>query len=408
MVRRALEGVKVLELCQFVAGPYCTKLLADLGAEVIKVEEPGTGDPARRRGPFLGDIPHAERSGLFLYLNTNKLGITLNLNTVTGKEILRRLVPEVDILVEDNPPQRIRELGLDYDRLREINPQLIMTSVTPFGQTGPYRDYKAYPLNTFHAGGEPCINLFVSVTPHRAPVTLSLFMGEHDGGLSAATATLAALFYRGMSGQGQHVDVSKQESLISLSRLESVLYANRENPETQEMVKAAAQGAGMIGGLMRCQDGYVVLAAMQDNQWRGLVELMGHPAWTKDEMCRSEETRSLNAQKITSLVQEWMVDRTQEEVFRGGQEKGVPIGAVNSPQDLVNSPQLRARGFFVEIEHPEVGRIEYPTAAYRFSKTPWSAQRPAPLLGEHNERIYCGLLGYSRQELVKMRQAGVI
>jgi len=408
MVGRALEGVKVLELCQSVAGPYCAKLLADLGAEVIKVEQPGAGDPARRRGPFPGDMPHSERSGLFLYLNTNKLGITLNVSTVTGKGIFQRLVREVDILVEDNPPQRIRELGLDYDCLREINPQLIMTSITPFGQTGPYREYKAYPLNAFHAGGEPCIQLMISVTPDRAPVTGPAFMGEHDAGLSAATAALAALFFRGMTGQGQHVDVSKQESLIAVSRLESVLYANRERPETREMVEAAAQGAGMIGGLMRCQDGYVVLAVMQDNQWQGLVELMGHPAWAEDEICRSEQTRSLNAQKITSLVQEWMMNQTQEEVFSKGQEKGVPIGAVNSPQELVNSPQLRERGFFVEIEHPEAGRIEYPTAAYLFSKTPWSAQRPAPLLGEHNEHVYCGLLGCSRQELVKMRQAGVI
>lgn len=408
MVSNALEGVKVLELCQFVAGPYCTKLLADLGAEVIKVEEPGIGDPARRRGPFLGDMPHTERSGVFLYLNTNKLGITLDVSTVTGKGVFRRLVQEVDILVEDNPPRRIRELGLDYDSLAVVNPQLVMTSVTPFGQTGPYRDYKAYPMNTFHAGGEPCIQLFVSPTPDRAPVTGPGFMGEHDAGLSAATATLAAFFYRGMTGQGQHVDASKQESLIALSRLENMFYANREKSETQEMATASAQGAGMIGGLMPCQDGYVVLAVMQENQWQGLVELMGHPAWTDDEICQSEETRTLNALKITSLVQAWMMNQPQEDVFRSGQQKGVPIGTVNSPRDLVNSPQLRTRGFFVEIEHPEAGRIEYPTAAYRFSKTPWSAQRPAPLLGEHNERIYCGLLGYSREELVKMGQAGVI
>lgn len=252
------------------------------------------------------------------------------------------------------------------------------------------------------------IQLHDSPTPDRPPVAGPPFMGEHDGGLSAATATLAALFYQGLTWQGQHVDVSKQESLIALSRLENMLYANREKQETREMVKASAQGAGMIGGLMRCRDGYVVLAAMQDNQWSGLVELMGHPAWTEDEICRSEETRSLNAQKITSLVEEWMMSQAKEEVFRSGQEKGVPVGAVNSPQDLVSSPQLRARGFFAEIEHPEAGRVEYTTAAYRFSKTPWSAQRPAPLLGEHNERIYCGLLGYSMQELLKMRQAGVI
>jgi crotonobetainyl-CoA:carnitine CoA-transferase CaiB-like acyl-CoA transferase len=408
MAEKALQGVRVVELAKFVSGPYCAKLLADLGAEVVKIEESLIGDEARRRGPFLIDVPHPERSGLFLYLNTNKLGITLNIETETGRELFKQLVNRADILIEDNPPRVMPELGLDYENLRAINPRLIMTSITPFGQTGPHRDYKAYHLNSFHAGGEPHIMFDNSVTADRAPVKGPGLIGDYDCGLSAAAATLAALYARGATGLGQHVDISKQESAIALDRVDNLLYPNRHKSETKETIRSHAQGRGMIGGLMRCKDGYVMLAAVQDNQWRGLVDLMGHPEWTMDDRVRDERSRTLQAREITSQVQQWMMDKTTDEVFRGGQERGVPVGKVNSPQDVVNSPQLRWREFFVKIEHPETGKIEYPTAPYRLSETPWAADRPAPLLGQHNEEIYCQLLGYARQDLATMRENGVI
>jgi crotonobetainyl-CoA:carnitine CoA-transferase CaiB-like acyl-CoA transferase len=154
MAERALSGIKVLECCNLVAGPYCAKLLADLGAKTVKVEEPGVGDEARRQGPFLGDVPHSERSGLFLFLNTNKLGITLNLKNPRGREIFSGLVKESDILVEDYSPREAKALGLDYETLGQLNPRLVVCSITPFGETGPYRDYKSYCLNTLHAGGD--------------------------------------------------------------------------------------------------------------------------------------------------------------------------------------------------------------------------------------------------------------
>jgi len=408
MPEKALQGVRVIELAQLVAGPYCAKLLADLGAEVVKIETPLIGDVARRKGPFLNDVPHPERSGLFLYLNTNKLGITLNIETETGKELFEQLVKWADILIEDNPPRVMPELGLGHENLRAINPRLIMTSITPFGQTGPYRDYKAYHLNSFHAGGEPHIMHGNSVAPDRAPVKGPGLIGDYDCGLSAATATLAALYARAATGSGQHIDISKQESAIALDRVDNLIYPNRHKEETREAVRARAKGLGMIGGLMRCKDGYVMLVAVQENQWRGLVELMGHPEWTMDERFKDERGRTLHAREITSLVQQWMLDKTADEVFRGGQQRGAPVGKINSPQDVVNSPQLRWRGFFVEIEHPETGKIEYPSAPYKLSKTPWAANRPAPLLGQHNEEIYCRLLGYARQDLATMRENGVI
>jgi len=408
MAEKALQGVRVLELAQLVSGPYCAKLLADLGAEVVKVEEPLVGDEARRRGPFLNDMPHPERSGLFLYLNTNKRGITLNIRTVMGKDIFKQLVNWADILIEDNPPGEMKDLGLDYESLRAINPRLIMTSITPFGQTGPYRDYKAYHLNTYHAGGEPCILHQTSSAPDRAPVKGPGLMGDYDCGLNAALVTLSVLYARGATRSGQHIDISKQESLASLERLENAFFANREREETAKMIEAKAQGMGSVGGLMPCKDGYVMLTASQDNHWRGLVRSMGDPEWALDERYEHEETRTPHVLEITNRVRQWMQDKAKEEVFHGAQQSGTPLGAVYSPEELVNSPQLRARGFFARIDHPETGEIEYPTAPYRLSKTPWAVDRPAPLLGEHNEEIYVTLLGYTRQDMVKMRETGMI
>jgi crotonobetainyl-CoA:carnitine CoA-transferase CaiB-like acyl-CoA transferase len=411
MAGKALEGIKVLEMAHFVAGPYCTKMMSDLGAETIKIEAPGTGDETRISGPFPGDIPHPEKSGLFLYLNTNKRGITLNMKTKTGRDLFLKLVSWADILIEDNSPGEMEQMALRYEDLKAVNPDLIMVSITPFGQTGPYRNYKAYPLNSFHAGGESMNMYYMSllVRPSdRAPVNGPCFMGECDSGMSAATAALAALYSRGAGGRGQHIDISKQESSIAIDRLQNVLYHNREKEETQELIQASMQGAGMVGGLMSCKDGYVVLAAMQDNQWAGLVDLMGSPDWTKDEKFTSEENRAIHAREATARVQEWMSDHTMEEIFRGGQQRGTPVGAVTKPEDLVHSPQLRARGFFTEIDHPVAGRFEYPTAPYKLSGTPWAAWRPAPLLGQHNEEIYTGLLDCTKEDLVGLRRLGVI
>jgi crotonobetainyl-CoA:carnitine CoA-transferase CaiB-like acyl-CoA transferase len=333
------------------------------------------------------------------------------MKTKKGRDLFKGLVSWADILIEDNNPGEMEKMALRYENLKVINPDLIMVSITPFGQTGPYRNYKAYPLNSFHAGGES-MNMYhysqMFSPSDRAPVNSADFMGECDAGISAATAALAALYCRGAGGGGQHIDISKQETAISVDRLQNVFYQNMEKEETREMVVASLQGVGMVGGLMSCKDGYVVLAVMQDNQWAGLVDLMGYPEWTRDEKYATEISRTINARETTAMVQEWMLDHTMEEIFRGGQERGVPVGAVTKPEDLVHSPQLRSRGFFAEIDHPVAGRFEYPTAPYKLSETPWKAWRPAPLLGQHNEEIFSDLLNQTKEDLVKLRRLGVI
>ncbi len=401
----ALSDLRVVELGHSVSAPYCAKLLADLGAEVIKVEEVGVGDVARRRGPFPNDEPHPERSGLFLYLNTNKLGVTLDVRTSTGRRIFQQLVKEADTLVEDNPPSMMKELGLDYESLRQANPRLVMTSITSFGQTGPYRDYKATDLISFHMGGLAYATPGIVSNPDdEPPLRGGGQLADFLSGLTGAVATLCAVFDRMATGLGQQVDISKHEAIAAFMRSSVAAYAY-ENRIPDRL--ASPQRPGGFG-LQRCKDGYVTLATGEDHHWRALVQLMGNPKWAEDERFKDRASRTQNAQALLPLIEEWTKQHTKDEIISPSQAKGVPSFPINTIADAVNSPQLTARRFFVDIDHPKAGRARYPGPPHEFSSIRWGIERPAPLLGQHNEEIYCGLLGYTKQELVKLAETGVI
>lgn len=404
--RGALTGVKVLEYAHFVAGPYCTKLFADNGAEVIKVEEPNVGDEARRRGPFPGDIPDIECSALFLYLNTNKKGITLNMDTTTGREIFKKLVREADILIEDNPPHRMQELGLDYQSLKQANPQLIMASITPFGQTGPYRDYKCYYLNTFHGSGFGYLTPADTLDPQvleREPIMMGGFLAEYYSGVHASIAVQAALYMRRMAGIGQQVDVSKQETQYVAQKIDMAA----QHEEGEVLSRASKAGSHSWGGLLPCKDGYVHMMGTQPHQVAAIFDLMGNPEWSKDEKFSPEQFH-LHSFDMRPYVVAWVAEHTKEEIWHGGQKRGAPLGAVYTIGEVMHSEHLKAREFFVEIDHPKAGKLSYPSTPFRFSGTVQAFQHPAPLLGEHNKEIYCERLGYSSDDLVQMRRTGVI
>jgi crotonobetainyl-CoA:carnitine CoA-transferase CaiB-like acyl-CoA transferase len=402
MPNQALDHLKVLELCNFVCGPYCTKLLADLGAEVIKVEPPSVGDEARKRAPFLNDIPHPERSGLFLYLNTNKLGITLDIETSEGRGILKELIKKTDILVEDNPPRVMKALGLTYRELKKINPRLVMTSITPFGQTGPYRDYKAHEMNLYHAGGEGYLLPIQSPDLMREPVKAGSLVGDCVCGLSASVATLAAAYSMGETDVGQHIDVSKQDVLMTMVLLEIAMYAN------MGVVRSRLQRPILLPIPMECLDGYIMISTFTDREWQDLVKFMGNPSWANNEMFSKWILRHQNGDKINPHIREFVKHYKKDELFHQLQEKALAAVPVNTSEDLMNSAQMEARGFFTEVEHPEAGNLKYPTVPYKFSKTPSKVERAAPLLGQHNEVVYCGRLGYSKEELVKLKESGII
>jgi crotonobetainyl-CoA:carnitine CoA-transferase CaiB-like acyl-CoA transferase len=405
----ALSPLKVVEYSDFISGPYCGKLLADLGAEIIKVEKPGIGDKARSWGPFPQDIPHPEKSGLFLCLNTNKLGITLDVGTPAGAKLFRELVKWADILVENNPPKEMEKLRLDYESLNKINPRLVMTSITPFGQTGPYRDYKSCDLITFNMSGMAYINPPIGVDnlEKQPPLKGPRHSGDFMAAIAGAIGTMSAVMTRLVSGLGQHVDLSEQESLVSVLRRELDIFDYDKIPYKREK---NVLGSRMMGatGFLPSIDGPIALALSNDKQWGNVVEMMGNPEWTQNPLFQDRRTRRLNQDAVNMMVGEWTKERTWEEICQATEEKHLPCMLVSSVEDMVHSEQIAAREFFIDVEHQVAGKIKYPGAPYKLSGTPWGVRQPAPLLGEHNEEVYCRILGHDKRELVKLRQAGVI
>lgn len=399
MVKKALAGLKIVEYGHFISGPYCTKLMADLGAEVIKIEDPIAGvDEARRHGPFPGDEPHPEKSGLFLWLNANKKGLILNLRSDPGRQVLERLLKEADIFVQNIPPGQTRGKVLDLENLRQINPRLIVTSISPFGHSGPYRDYKAYELNSSAAAGVSV----ASGDPEREPLVLPFFQTYFQAGAAAAGATLTAWLAREKTGRGQHIEISEVE-------------VSANNLVGQHLTTFIYRGLtgirrGHHGGYFNypcaclpCKDGYVCLVAPQVAQWKRFIELMGTPEWSKEPRYRDRrEMAESYPDEVDALLVEWLKKYTKEEIFAMCMEHHIPFGPVRTIEEIARDPQLEARGFWTEMDHPEAGRLRYPGTGYELSKTPIELEHPAPRLGEHNQEILVDRLGFSEAEIKKM------
>lgn len=402
MAQGPLNGIKVLEYCSFVAGPYCAKLLADLGAEVIKVEAP-EGDVARKRGPFLNDDPDPELSGTFLYHNTNKLGVTLNLQHATGRKLFKELAAQADVLLEDLAPGAMAELGLGYEDLRTINPGLVMASITPFGQYGPYRDYKAYDLNMYHASGAGYVLPANSPNADREPIKGGGMVGECDVGVCTAVSILGALFWRNAGGTGQYIDISKQEAEMALERMNIVRYYELGKNPTRVKINR------LRDTLLHCKDGgYVKVVLHPDRQWQGVVRALGNPEWTNQEIFQTHQNREANFDTLTEYLNREAAKYGTDELFNLIQAEGTACAPICSAEQVYHSPQTEARKFYVEIDHPRAGKLMYPGLPFKLSETVPGDYHGAPLLGEHNERIFCERLGYTKQDLVKFRAGGII
>ena len=396
----ALDGIKVLDLTHHVAGPYCAKLLADFGAEVIKVERPGSGDPARRTAPFFHDEPHPEKSLPFLYLNTSKKSVTLDITSETGKGILKRLVQEADVLVESFSPRVLPSLGLDYESLREINPGLVMVSISNFGQTGPYRDYKATDIIEHALGGM----MYIFGKQEREPLKHAMRQAQFKAGTNAASATTIAIFQHQLTGQGQHVDVSIQESITSALRDTASSYTytgaikHRQPAHTGEMLREPVEVKG----------GYVVPIVYGAVNWAAMAGFLDAPELA-DERFSTPKGRRDNAHEVREIQLECFGQWEKSELVYGAhQVREYIVGMVQSPGEVLENPQYKERGYVVDIEHPVIGTATYPGAPFSMSRTPWNAQSPAPTLGQHNREILCDRLGYSLEELNLLRASGVI
>lgn len=406
MLEQPLSGVTVLDLTWHITGPYCTKLLADYGADVIKVERPGKGDPTRAMGPFLKDDPDLEKSGLFLHLNTNKKGITLNLKTATGKKILKELAKKADILVESFSPRVMPSLGLDYPVMKEINPKLVMVSISSFGQTGPYRDFKASEIVEYAMGGE----MYSTGIAGREPLKLGGNVIQYQAGTIAAVATLGAFYAAESQGVGQHVDVSIMETQAGTAdrRIMYILgyimagVITTRWPPPREAVRMLI----MPQGVYPCRDGFVNTLSLPQ-WWPRYIEALGMPELKDDP--RFQNIYSAEAGlEFDAIWYSWLADHDKQELFDIFIKSKIASAPVNSPEDLLKYVHLKARGYFVEIDRPVTGRLTYTGAPFKMSESPWKIRRPAPLLGQHNQEIYCDLLGYSKEELVKLREGGVI
>jgi len=380
----ALTGYRVLDLADS-RGAYCSKLLADLGADVIKIEPP-EGDPGRSVPPFAGDVPHNEKSLYFLHRNANKRGLTTDLHTPEGKALLKKLVKTADVLVENASPDYMKNLGLDYSVLRDINPELVMASMTEFGPGGPYRDYRGSNLVDFAMSGVMITSGFPGKTPCLVPGSQS----QDSASLIAAIGILAALYMRSTTGKGQHIETSVHEaSRIGLYPWLLSTYTHLMNEAADGGVapQAETRMGDSVYPVFPCKDGFIRLIALTPRQWDAMVRVLGNPEVLLLPEWRNLVYRIFNADAIHPIMTEHTSQYTMQELFEAGHREGVPVAPIFSVEDFVNSPHTRARGFFVEMDHPVVGAALYPGPPYRWSETVASIRRPAPCLGEHNQEI---------------------
>ena len=402
-MQQALSDLKVLDITHYVAGPYCTKLLADYGAEVIKIEKPDKGDGARRVGPFYNDEPNIEKSGLFLHLNTNKKGITLNLKTATGVKLFKELVKDADILVENFTPRVMPSLGLEYEVLEAINPGLVMTSISNFGQSGPYRDYTATELVSFGMG----LHMIHEGEPDREPIRFPGYKAQYLAGTYAVAATMGAYFGSNSTGTGQQVDISIME--CQLCPPEGAAFLMAYTFSGIESVRVGHRREGLYPhGVYPCKDGDIFIYGTILNFWPRIAAWMGMPELVEDPRFTTPQTRREYHGDFDAIFMPWLLGQTQQEVFHSAQSHRIPVVPVNTMDEVLRDAQFNTRGFFVDIEHPVVGKVTYPGLPFKLLETPSEPQKPAPLLGQHNHEVYCERLGYTREDLVRLRESGII
>ncbi len=411
-----LQPYRVLDLTDS-KGFLCGKMLGDLGADVIKMERPG-GDRDRTIGPFYKDIPDPEKSLYWFAFNANKRGITINLETIDGREIFQRLVRTADFVIESFPPGYMDGLGLGYSELSRINPSIIVTSITPFGQSGPYKDYQASDITIMAMSGL----LYASGDADRPPVRTSFPQACLFAGAEAAVGTLMALNYRQMTGEGQHVDISMQRSVLPATFDIVFLWVggNKVIKKRQGARRLQVETGITAQQIWPCKDGYITFyffGGMWGAQNKRLVE------WMDSEGCASEYLKKIDwdrldwskitqqddVEKLEAPLRDFLLKHTLRELLEGATERDIMIGPLYTTEDILKDEQLMSREYWVELVHDELATsITYPGGWARSTETPLKLRRRAPTIGEHNREIYEQELGFSKQEMVALKYNGVI
>jgi crotonobetainyl-CoA:carnitine CoA-transferase CaiB-like acyl-CoA transferase len=400
-----LPKYRVLDLAD-EKGAYCGKLLADLGAEVIKVEPP-CGDKMRLRGPFFKNEVHPEKSLFFLYFNTSKGSITLDIESSAGQEILKKLVKKADVVLESFPVGYLAKLGLDYPKLKKVNPKIVTTSITPYGQKGPLSGYKAKDINIMAMSGY----MQLVGEPDQQPLVLGGEQSFYPGAQFGAVGTMAALYYRdSISKKGQHVDVSMQEAMISYWQEQTPVPMWQKTKENNTRV-GVMDAMVTPCGLYPCKDGWISLCVVTPQEWDTLAQWI-HEVTGDDEVLKQEYKGGLiDRMPVRDMVNVMVINFTEKlngsEIFLEGQKRKLVVMPVNNVPSLLKDTQLNSRNFWVELNHPVVGKLKYPKGAL-YSDAIGVPTKAAPLLGEDNERIYCKELGYTKEDLAVLRSTGVI
>ena len=393
----ALNGIKVLDLTEDVAGSFCARLLADYGADVLKLEPPG-GSALRRLGPFFHDDPHPEKSLFFLVMNLNKKGATLDLEHASGQKIFKELVSHVDVVVESHRPGLLASMGLGYPQLEEINPGLVMTSITPFGQEGPYSQFKGEEVVNYAMG----MIMSISGMQGREPLKHGGFQAQYEGGLNAAAATSMAIFMQETTGLGQHIDLSVTECVASSMMAVQTTYPFMGGVQTRRRPTG-----GQFTHPMACSDGWIIVQPGGGASWDDIAEFFEAPELLEPRFAQPAQ-RSLNGEELDRIVLDAIKDRAKWELFPKAAEARMLFGLVQTPSELAHCPQLESRDFFREVDHPVMGRLRVPAVLFNYGLTPYQMQMASPTLGQHNREIYRDGLGYSRQDLDCLRQMEVI
>lgn len=384
---KGLQGLRVLELGELVSAAYATKMMADLGAEVVKIEAP-EGDRARARGPFRGgaDAADPEKSGLYVALNTNKRSVVLDLTTDEGREQLDALVASTDILVHNVSRPQMAPLGLDYDRLRNVRPELVMCSITTFGLTGPYADYRAEEITAANAGGWCWLSPGVPDFPEHPPLKAFGHQADFQAGIAGATAALAARHRAQRTGEGEHIDLSTQSYIASILEQAWVYYT---------YLGLVSHRAGARGlnpwGIYECSDGLIFLATIEEDQWQRLIEFMGNPEWASMELFDGFPARYANADALRIFLQEWIATWKVDDLFHEGQRRRICFAPVLTMKQLAGNAHLAERGFFTQTKHPRAGTRQLLGAPYKLRERWWDIVDPAPLLGQHNDDVFFDL-----------------
>jgi CoA:oxalate CoA-transferase len=394
---KALEGVRVLDFTQYLSGPHCTAVLSELGAEIIKIEMPGKGEPERVAMPM---TPKRE-SYQFLSYNRGKKSITLNLKDPKGIEIAQKLVAKVDVLVENFAPGVLERLGLGYEEAKKINPQIIYASISGFGQTGPRRNDVCYDVVAQAMGG------LMSVTgyPGGEPLKAGCSLGDYMGGYNGAIAILAALYFRKVTGEGQAIDISMQDGIWAM------VFPDRANYfDTNVVPKRFGNKLSSSApfGAFNAKDGSVVICTITDPQWHKVLQAMGREDLISEERFSTREKRTKNMEEVDSLVNGWLKDLTVEEATAILKKYQVPVSPLPTFDQVANDPHLLSRDMLVEVEQPVSGKVKLIGSVYKMSKTPGDRTMRVPDVGEHNQEVLGGLLGLDEQEMQQLKKANVI